>query len=289
MDPRWYHRARTATGSRRRSRWPPTSISPASATFRRSSRRSSPAPPRSRTRCLTLTRPGRVKLTRSKPRPPAPRRPNQARILKNGAEIDGLPGYLGPTDSSSRARIALTSAPIAVADGDYFECLVWQNASGSLDVETDPQTWFAIVALEYAAFRGAPVKLTADEPITDTTDTVVPWDATEFDTDGFWDGGNPTHLTVPSGVSRVRLLGNVRWQSSATGERQILITKNGAAFRGQPMARHGAAGLAGQNLVSPALAVSAGDVFELSVWHSASASLNVEAHSQTWLAIEAVE
>jgi hypothetical protein len=41
------------------------------------------------------------------------------------------------------------------------------------------------------------------------------------------------------------------------------------------MARHGAAGLTGQNLASPALAVSAGDSFELSVWQSAGASLNV--------------
>jgi hypothetical protein len=37
------------------------------------------------------------------------------------------------------------------------------------------------------------------------------------------------------------------------------------------------------------LAVSAGDGFELSVWQSAGASLNVEAHSQTWFAIEVIE
>jgi hypothetical protein len=72
-------------------------------------------------------------------------------------------------------------------------------------------------ALEYAAFRGALVKLTAYEPVADNTDTVVPWDATEFDTDGFWDSGNPTCPTVPSGMSLIRLLGNIRWQSSATG------------------------------------------------------------------------
>ena len=102
-------------------------------------------------------------------------------------------------------------------------------------------------------------------------------------------GVHLTRLTVPSGVTRVRLLSNVRWQSSATRERQTLITRNGAAFQGQPMARHGAAGLAGQNLANPALAVSAGDVFELSVWQSAGASLNVEADSQTWFAIEVVE
>ena len=53
------------------------------------------------------------------------------------------------------------------------------------------------------------------------------------------------------------------------------------------MARHGTAGRVGhyQNLASPALAVSEGDVFELSVWHSAGASLNVAADSQTWFAI----
>jgi hypothetical protein len=37
-----------------------------------------------------------------------------------------------------------------------------------------------------------------------------------------------------------------------------------------------------------ALVMSACDVFELSVWHSAGASLNVEGHSQTWFAIEGV-
>ncbi len=62
---------------------------------------------------------------------------------------------------------------------------------------------------------------------------------------------------------------------------QALLTRNGAAFLGQPMAGHGAAGLAGRNLARLALAVSEGDIFELSVWHSAGASLNVEAGSQT--------
>jgi hypothetical protein len=37
------------------------------------------------------------------------------------------------------------------------------------------------------------------------------------------------------------------------------------------------------------LAVSAGDFFELPAWHSAGASLNVEANVQTWFAIEVIE
>jgi hypothetical protein len=35
--------------------------------------------------------------------------------------------------------------------------------------------------------------------------------------------------------------------------------------------------------------VSTGDIFELSAWQAAGALLNVEAHSQTWFAIEVVE
>ena len=61
-------------------------------------------------------------------------------MLNIGVEFDGIPGYVGPVDTSSRSRVALASAPTAVADGDYSECQVWQNASGSLDLKTDPQT-----------------------------------------------------------------------------------------------------------------------------------------------------
>ena len=94
-------------------------------------------------------------------------------ILKNGAEVDGLPGYLGSTEID-RSRIALASAPIPVADGDYFECLVWQNSGSDHDVEADPQTWFAMVALEFATFRGAMVRLTATEPVVASTDVAIP-------------------------------------------------------------------------------------------------------------------
>ena len=87
--------------------------------------------------------------------------------------------------------------------------MVWQDASGSLDVGPDPKTWFAIVAIEFAAFQGALVRLTADEPVADSTDVAIPWDATVNDTDAFWSAGNPTRLTVPAGLSKVRLNGNI--------------------------------------------------------------------------------
>jgi len=142
------------------------------------------------------------------------------------------PGYLGSTETADRSRIALASAPIAVADGDYFECLVWQNSGSNQDLEADPQTWFALVALEFAAFRGAMVRLTATEPVAASTDAVIPWDAIVYATDTFWSAGNPTRLTVSAGVSKVRLKGNINWTFGGSGYRHVWVHKNGALFFG---------------------------------------------------------
>jgi hypothetical protein len=209
-------------------------------------------------------------------------------ILKNGVEVDGLPGYLGPTDGNNRSRIALASAPIAVANGDYFECLVWHNASGSLDVEADPQTWFAIVALEFAAFRGALVKLTSDEPVADGTDVAIPWDDIVYDTDALWSAGNPTRLTVPAGVTKVRLKGNIDWTFGGSGYRHVWVHKNGTLFFGT--AKESDEGDAGvQSIGTGVVDVTPGDYFELITRQTSGATKNVAADEFTWFAIEVVE
>ena len=66
-----------------------------------------------------------------------------------------------------------------------YQCLVWQDASGSLHIEADSKTWFVIWAIEFAAFRGALVRLTADEPVADSTDVAIPWDEIVYDTHAF--------------------------------------------------------------------------------------------------------
>jgi hypothetical protein len=209
-------------------------------------------------------------------------------ILKNGIDADGMPGYLGPTDGSSRSRIALASAPISVTDGDYFECQVWQTASGSLDVEADPKTWFAIVAIEFAAFRGAMARLTADEPGADSTDVAIPWDAVVYDTDAYWSAGNPTRLTIPAGVSKVRLKGNIDWTFGGAGYRHVWIHQNGALFFGT--AKESDEGDAGvQGIGSAVVDVTPGDYFELIALQTSASTKNVAANELTWFAIEVVE
>ena len=49
---------------------------------------------------------------------------------------------------------------------------------------------------------GAMVRLISDKTIADSTDVATPWDATVYDTDGFWSAGNPSgwssRQTLPS-------------------------------------------------------------------------------------------
>lgn len=209
-------------------------------------------------------------------------------ILKNGVEVNGLPSYLGPTDGNNRSRVALASAPIAVNDGDHFECRVWQNAGGSLDVESAAQTWFAIVALEFAAFRGAMVRLTAAEAVATSADVPITWDAALYDTDGFWLAGDPSRLTVPARASRVRLRANLNWTFGGAGYRHIWLHKNGGLFFGT--AKESDAGDAGvQNVGTAVVNVTAGDDFELIARQTSGATKNVAADELTWLAIEVVE
>jgi hypothetical protein len=178
-------------------------------------------------------------------------------------------------------RIRCSASPTRAASGS-------SPSSGSLDVEADPQTWFAVVALEFAAFRGAMVKLTADKPVADSTDVAIPWDATVYDTDTFWSAGTPTRLTVPAGVSRVRLKGNIDWAFGGSGYRHVWIDENGGLFFG--MGRESDEGDAGvQSIGSAVVDVAPGDYFELIGHQTSGSTKRVAADELTWFAIEVVE
>lgn len=140
------------------------------------------------------------------------------------------------------------------------------------------------------AHRGALVILESTEPVSLAAGQFdIPWDAIIYDTDNIWSSGAPTRLTVPAGVTRVRLGGNSRWDSSSEF-RTMSIGKNGANPGGGDQDGFGRVTEAGSraemNIASTVLIVEAGDYFELSV--TTSADTNVIA-SSTWFAMEIVE
>jgi hypothetical protein len=162
------------------------------------------------------------------------------------------------------------------------------DASGSLDVEADPQTWFAIVAIEFTAFRGALVKLTTNEPVADSTDVAMPWDAIVYDTNTFWSAGNPTRLTVPSGISKVRLKGNINWTFGGSGHRHTWVPKT-AAFSSVPP-RKATRVTAACRASAPAWSRSRqATISSSSPARPPARPRNVAADELTWFAIEVVE
>lgn len=95
-------------------------------------------------------------------------------------------------------------------------------------VNTDPT-----IVPSSEPWRGARVRRSSN--VTGITwPYIVSWNSEVEDTHGFWSAGAPTRLTVPAGVTRVRLRANVEIEGSAnTGSMFLSILKNGAAFNGQ--------------------------------------------------------
>jgi hypothetical protein len=141
-------------------------------------------------------------------------------------------------------------------------------------------------------FRGALVTMSGDEGTVSSTDEVLDWDTETYDVGGWHSGANPSRLTVPAGVSRVRISWQVRWEVDAAGGRQVLTKKNGAIYiaGGGSMVQIPPAGaplqtiMAGQTAV---VEVAAGDYFELRVYQTSGGNLNVES-AATWFSIEKV-
>lgn len=122
------------------------------------------------------------------------------------------------------------------------------------------------------------VTRTTNQSITASTPTAVTWEA-EVDAIDGWVVGSPTRLTVPAGVNHVRLQIAAGWAADATGSRQVTVRKNGSAtaVAGLPYDERAAAGTLPTScaIVSPPLAVVAGDYFEVWVQQTTAGAINL--------------
>lgn len=144
-------------------------------------------------------------------------------------------------------------------------------------------------------FEWATFYRTATQSIPANSATAVQW--TNINRSSSWiniNGTYPTRITIPSGITLVRLSANLRLNSPSSGsvERSdILIRKNGSDFTGMASANwyDGSTSSvpARLNVITPWLQVSTNDYFELFVYHTASVSRNVDP-AETWFAIETI-
>lgn len=149
-----------------------------------------------------------------------------------------------------------------------------------------------------AAKRGALVTKTATQSIPDNAWTPITFGTgnaiEEYDTDNIHDlVTNPTRMSVPSGVTKVQLQGNINVTANATGVRAIRILKNGAVISSTAIAALpsvSAGSDAVLNIATPVYEVSPGDYFTIEVFQNSGGPLNTLAtNGDTWIALEVIE
>jgi hypothetical protein len=205
-----------------------------------------------------------------------------ASMLKNNAAFRGMAHADCDTDGID--SVNLMSAPIVVTTGDDFKMTAF--FTNAADVVADNECWFHIHELP-SSLKYALVHRTTTQNLTISTPAIINWTSEVADTDAWHDNStNNTRLTVPSGVSKVRVGFNIQ-TVSATGALTVRILKNGSAFLGMAQVETDTGGTDNVNGWSAILDVTPGDYFELEVTQGGVSS-GVGSVEQNWFAIEEV-
>lgn len=182
------------------------------------------------------------------------------------------------------------AADISVPDEAYDAT----NWNGSVEVPTKNAVRDKIESLS-ATHRGALVTKAADQTAANySSNTAIGWDSESYDTDAIHDTvTNNSRLSVPSGVTKVKLLGSLHLTSLTSSDTcTARIGKNGGVdnYTGATSTTSDIAGATRRmNLVSPILTVTGGtDYFELFLVTGGDTSITVEADS-SWFAMEIIE
>lgn len=202
--------------------------------------------------------------------------------VKQGLDSSAVEGGYGEAnDLTTPYWKSGISAPIPMTSGENAQMLA---AYGSINLGQNGG-FYSACCLERLPSDLKYARLARATTLTGHTSGVIAWDSEVTDTDGFYDSGSPTRLTIPSGVSRVRVTANLE-SANYSGYIDVRIYKNGALASGCVRKISGRGGLKMVNLASAPLEVTAGDYFELYVEHAAAQS--IAPAPQTWLAIEEV-
>ena len=74
------------------------------------------------------------------------------------------------------------------------------------------------------SFRGALVRNSGNQSVDSSSGTDLSWDTEEYDTDSIHESvTNPTRLTVPSGVTKVKLSGKMYLQAHTSGYCHLVV------------------------------------------------------------------
>ena len=138
--------------------------------------------------------------------------------------------------------------------------------------QTDGVKWAAVGG---ATFVGVKVYRSAAYNLANTTVTAMPWDAEEWDTDGFHDNTtNNNRLTVPTGLGgKYAVVVNIGTDASASYNRFIVyLRKNGTGVRGG--LEDSASGNFPTKSVSTVMDLAAGDYVDAAYYQDSGGARN---------------
>lgn len=117
-------------------------------------------------------------------------------------------------------------------------------------------------------------RVTTDQAIPNTTNTLVEFNGETFDPKGFHSTTvNPSRMTIPDGYDGTyRMTTQITWEVDGTGYRIIRLLKNGSTIA---EAVHNADAVANVMLISDTQALEAGDYIEVQVYQTSGGSLDV--------------
>ncbi len=196
-------------------------------------------------------------------------------------------GTLVYDDAADKLKICDGNNWIDVGSGSGADTLASLSCSAGQIAKYNGTAWACAADGGGASpFRGALVKKSANQSISSGTNVAVAFDAEEYDIGDWHDNStNNSRLTVPAGVSRVRISAQYT-NSSLSGQTIIEIRKNGGNFVGKAMSETDTAGVDSVNATTPAIEVSAGDYFEAWVFLTDGETLTPS--QNVWFAIEEV-
>jgi hypothetical protein len=140
-------------------------------------------------------------------------------------------------DSMPVANYELPSNPTATVNPVRIPVTWLNTTTGNIFICTDNTTDANVWKLK-SGFRGCLIYPTATNVLTTATWEKIVFGATKYDTDTFWTVGSPTRITIPAGVSKVRVIGCVTFGTSGVGARGWrLYYINTCGTVGSPLSR----------------------------------------------------
>jgi hypothetical protein len=210
--------------------------------------------------------------------------PDTTALLQgDGVDLFGVAG--GGAGGGASALDELTDVDASGAiNGDLlrFDGSLWSPDAGGVHTRIP------------LPFKGALLQRSTD--LTSVSFPVlVPFENTVYDTDAFWNAGNPSRLTIPAGVTKVRLQGSLALKAGASsGGVYVAFRKNDVGDTiggGVFTVRQGTSGYTNNDFTAATavIPVTEGDFFELRVNSTTSSWDDILASARTWFALEVVE